>query len=324
MDGDKFDLQANLSFKERRGFAPVFIVRKSDDGRIKSQQAREVLIEARRRLTAQRALNLLLACLAVDNGELFFDLEGALAIPHNRSRLEDLTEDEYKSGLHRNLTTHHLGFAAGMAIKASFSRTLQYAIYKLSLSLQTASIPIMDYHPRYSPRLYGVESDPANHVKLATAITLAYSAIEELQLEVRGSQKKPSRKEDGSWDPDTLADVSKRLALAGIDLTSPIVWTIRGASTRVHKMKRHPKGAPASWTSGPVRDQLVSIPDALSFAGSLRSSATTHKFVRESRSITVYDALNLQHLARRLIMEWVGCWPVTASAKAASSARKMG
>jgi hypothetical protein len=102
-----------------------------------------------------------------------------------------------------------------------------------------------------------------------------------------------------------------RDALKQIELTSPIVWTIRGAPTRVQRMKRHPKGIPASWTSGPVRDQLVSITDALRFAGSLRSSATTHKFVKESRSITVYDAHNLQHLARRLIMERLGYWPIT-------------
>jgi hypothetical protein len=305
-----FDLHANLQFKERRGFPPVFIAVKTDDGEIESQQTREILIEARRRLAAQRALNLLRACHTIDSGDLFDDLDDPLAIPQDPHSPEDLAEGERESGLRRNFSAHHLGFAAGMAIKASYSRTLQYAIYKLFLSLQTVSVPLMNHHPRYSPRLYGVESEPANHVRLANAITLAYSAIEELQLEVRGSREKPARKEDGSWDPDTLADVSKRLTLAGIDLTSPIVWTIRGAPTRVHKMKRHPKGVPASWTSGPVRDQLVSIPDALRFAGSLRSSATTHKFVKESRSITVYDAHNLQHLARRLIMERLGCWPI--------------
>jgi hypothetical protein len=126
LESHSFDLHANLQFKERRGFAPVFIAVKTDDGEIKSQQTREILIEARRRLAAQRALNLLRACHAIDSGDLFDDLDDPLAIPQDPHSPEDLAEGERESGLRRNLSAHHLGFAAGMAIKASYNASVRY------------------------------------------------------------------------------------------------------------------------------------------------------------------------------------------------------
>jgi hypothetical protein len=303
----RFDLQTSLKLKDRRGFSPVFV----DDMRHEPRAAPEILVEAATRSSAQRAVNLLRACLAVVNGDLLTDLDDALAVPCKPGKPEDLSEAEYKSGLHRNIAIHNIGPAAEMAITASSARSFQYAIHKLFLSLQTVSAPIMHYHPHYSPRLYGVEAEPANHVRLANALTLAYSAIEEMQLEVRGSREKPAARPDGSWNPNTLADLRKRLKSAGIDVDEPIIWTIRGAPTRIERMKRHPKGALASWASGVVRDQEVPITDALRFASSIRSGVTTHRFVKESRSITFYDAHNVQHLARRLVMERLGQWNIT-------------
>lgn len=302
----RFDLDRALRFKNRRGFVPPFV----DNLQAEPRQAPEILIEAPNRLTAQRALNLVRACNAIVNGDLLGDLEAVLAIPHDPGRPEGLNKYELDAGFWLNIAAHHLGIAARMAIRASHARSFQYAIHKLFLSLQTASAPVMDFHPRYNPQLYKVESDPANHVKLSNAITLAHSAIEEMQLEVRGSHKKPAVKPDGGWDPERLADLRKRLTAAGVDTAEPIIWSIRGTPTRIQRMKRHPKGTPAVWASGAVRDQEVPLTDALRFASSLRSSVTTHKFVSESQSISLYDAHNVQHLARRLIMERLGCWRV--------------
>ena len=63
-----------------------------------------------------------------------------------------------------------------------------------------------------------------------------------------------------------------------------------------------------SWSRGSVRDVNVRLIDALALASWLRSSTTTHRFTDTARSLTVYDAHNVQALVRRLIMEKFGFW----------------
>ena len=111
-----------------------------DNLQAEPRQAPEILIEAPNRLTAQRALNLFRACNAIVNGDLLGDLEAARAMPHDPGRPEGLNKYELDAGLRLNIAAHHLGIAARMAIRASHARSFQYAIHKLFLSLQTASV----------------------------------------------------------------------------------------------------------------------------------------------------------------------------------------
>jgi hypothetical protein len=82
---------------------------------------------------------------------------------------------------------------------------------KLNLSFQIASTHWMNLHPRGSPKNFRFESDPKVHVALASAVTLAYSAIEELQLEPRSVKNRPVKNADGRWDPSALEDLNARL-----------------------------------------------------------------------------------------------------------------
>jgi hypothetical protein len=172
---------------------------------------------------------------------------------------------------------------------------------------------MMDLHPGQSPRLFGIHTDPIYHVYLANAVTLAYSSIEEMVLEIRAGQKNPSRMPDGTWNPSVKADIEARLRTSGIDISRPHIWTLRGQKTRIEEMRPPPSAGKPSWSRGRVRDVNVHLIDALALASWLRSTTTTHRFSRTARSLTVYDAHNVQSLARRLIMEKFGFWPASAT-----------
>lgn len=62
----------------RRGFGPVFLdlPAAQGKGRIVQRYAPEIMIEARNRTLAQRALNLIRASSAVLNGDMLMDIEG--------------------------------------------------------------------------------------------------------------------------------------------------------------------------------------------------------------------------------------------------------
>jgi hypothetical protein len=147
-----------------------------------------------------------------------------------------------------------------------------------------------------------------NHVIFATAITLAYSSIEELQLEPRGSKENPTTKPDGTWNPKNLAELVMRLKSKKIDGSDPTIWTLRGPPTRIERKGRHLGGEKASWSKGRIRDKRVPIVDALRSASWIRSKITTHRFNEATSRLTFYDVHNVQMLARRLIMQHLGFW----------------
>jgi hypothetical protein len=166
----------------------------------------------------------------------------------------------------------------------------------------------MDLHPSYYAKKFYVVLHPYHHVQMSTAVTLAYSAIEELQLEPRSVANRPVKLSDGSWKPSALADIKGRLKKAKIDVGEALAWTVRNSPTRIEKSRRAPHGTKQSWSRELVRDKAVSIQDALVAASWLRSRCTTHRYAEETRSISMYDVHNVQFLARRLLLENVGLW----------------
>jgi hypothetical protein len=177
------------------------------------------------------------------------------------------------------------------------------------LSYQSCAPPFIDLDPSHSPRLFGIQSDPTYHVYLANSVTLAYSAIEELGLEIRASQKNPSKMPGGTWNPNVKAELERRLQKSGINISGRQVWTLRGPKTRIEKMRPPPSVGKPSWARGNVRDVNIRLIDALALASWLRSWTTTHRFTKTARSLTVYDAHNVQSLARYLILDKLGFWP---------------
>ena len=141
----------------------------------------------------------------------------------------------------------------------------------------------------------------------AHCIISAYSVIEELGLEVRASNQKPSVL-NGKWNPIVLADLENRLKAAGIDLSDTFPWLLRVTRRKIEMKKSLPITKPASWAYGRVRDHEVNITDAIAYASWLRSNVSSHTIKETTRRLTAYDVANVQHLARRLILESIGEW----------------
>ena len=252
--------------------------------------------------------DLIRAAMCLVDGSNTFDPGELLALPHDPVELEGLNEDN----LHRNDRTigkHGILLATQLAAKCSLRNPRRYALLKLNLSFQLASTHWIEFDPSHGPKNFGVESDANIHVALATAATLAYSAIEELQLEPRPINNRNVKNSDGTWDPSALADLNVRLDAVRINIRNLLVWTVRGSDLRIHRSKRAPKGAKQPWARGIVRDTSISVQDALVSASWLRSKCTTHRYGKETASITMFDVHNVQFLARRLILESVGLWP---------------
>jgi hypothetical protein len=110
---------------------------------------------------------------------------------------------------------------------------------------------------------------------MATAIVSAYAAIEELGLTIRASNQNPSRV-NGVWNPKVRSELEQRLTDAGIHLSEPFYWNIRGRRTRI-EIKRAPEITKlARWAiKNVVRDGQMHISDAIAYASFLRSTISS-------------------------------------------------
>ncbi len=292
------------------------------NGAGKTWIAPQIVAEAKSRLAAQRVFQLLTSALTILDGSALFELDDAIVAPRNRNQLEDLSPDDL--GRPQG-TASRDGVVFGCRFSAALSRRkhLSYAAFKLALSYKVASAHWMEFHPRYYPKSFGIVDSLFDHVRMASAITLAYSAIEELQLEPRPMNNKPIKTEAG-WDEAARSNLHTRLCTAGVDIGEKIGWARRGSSTRIHKSKRAAAGAKQPWTKGVVRDRAVAIEDALLEASWLRSKCTAHRFQKATSSISMYDVANVQSLARRLLLESVRLWkPLLELARSNGHAAKL-
>jgi hypothetical protein len=244
-----------------------------------------------------------MAAITIIGGSDTFDFDAAVVVPRDRRRPEDLSPKDIQVAGRHTMSRDNVAFGCRLAAAISRRRFLGYATFKLKLSYQIASAHWMTLHPSYYPKQFGVSKSPSDHVRMASAITLAYSAIEELQLEPRPIDRKPI-KIGSNWDQSALVDLQN----AHVDLSEPIGWSRRGSKTLVHKSNRAADGVKQPWTKGMVRDRAVTIEDALMEASWLRSKCSTHKYQKATRSISMYDVTNVQLLARRLLLESVDLW----------------
>jgi hypothetical protein len=259
----------------------------------------EVMIRAPGVAQARRALNLLVSSMAVLEGSITFCPEPFGIEPREAGTAARTTSFRSMAGLLD---------VCRLANRASKVRNFTYAVHKLALSYRSSSPHVMDLDPGESPRLFRVQADPIYHVYLANAITLAYSAIEEVGLQIRANKDNPSKMPDGTWNPTVKANLEERLRKSRIDISDDQLWTLRGPKTRIEKKRAPPSTGKPRWSRGSVRDVNMRLIDALALASWLRSWTAAHRFDKKARSLTVYDAHNVQSLARRLIMERLGFW----------------
>jgi hypothetical protein len=294
-------------FRRMRKKYSQYSLTQISDGRGLVRIAPQLLLEAPSRIAAQRAFALLQAALAAMDGHAGFEFEDAIVIPADRRNLEDLNEYDVIGASSHIMTRRSVLFASRLAAKLSRGAPLQYAAFKLQLSYRIASAHHTEVSPTYYRKKFGVSQARIDHVTMASAVTLAYSAIEEMQLEPRPLGNRQVKK-DGVWDEEAYRNLRGRLDRAGVRNGEPVNWNVRGTPTRVHKAERAPEGERMSWTKGLVRDRGVSVEDALLAASWLRSKCTTHKFGKATTSISMFDVFNVQSLTRRLLLERTGLW----------------
>lgn len=222
--------------------------------------------------------------------------------------------------------SQNIPLACLIAARVSYRLRFVYALARLALSLEIMSVPTINLDPTHSPNI-PKSVFPEDHIRLAMAITSAYSSIEELGLTIRASSQNPSRI-NGAWNPVVRSHLEDRLKRAGVDLDEEFYWNLRGKRTRI-EMKRKPEITKlASWAvTHIVRDGEMHISDALAQASFLRSHIAAHSLEDKKwlRVLSIYDVSNVQFLARRLLLESLGYWrylkPSTTSKRGGAANR---
>lgn len=249
---------------------------------------------------AQKALDLISGALELVSGGMPLRPERLVA----RTRTEPRLAPGARQLVEQELSTPDISLACAVAAKASRRTRFVYAIAKYSFSLTQQFTHVVDLEP-FRSRHLPVSRFPSDHVRFAQAVVAAYSAIEEVGLEIRASSKNPS-KINGKWNPTVCAELESRLRDAGVDPSETLLWTRRGPPKRTELQGPHAATLPARWAGGLVRDVEMPLIDAIAQASWLRSKAAAHKANRISASLSPYDVANVQHLARLLLLRSVG------------------
>lgn len=267
-------------------------------------RSKEVFILAPSEIVARQVASDVVGAMTLLNGSAPPFIEGWDApVLHNHASTTRLHAG--------TVATDHFPLACRIAVSASNRLRRQYALAKFRLSCGSASFPSVDLDPSHSetiPRWHR----PEDHVRLAVAIVLAYSVLEELGLEIRASERKRSAV-GGGWNPAVKDDLERRLSKCGVDLSSPVVWSVRGGKSRIEAKKpRHLHAASrrTPWARWSIRDRHVEVVDAIAHASFLRSRVSSHRLKPAwVRMLSAYDVSNVQLLARRLFLEALGFWP---------------
>jgi hypothetical protein len=91
------------------------------------------------------------------------------------------------------------------------------------------------------------------------------------------------------------------------------VWSVRGGRSRLEAERPqhlYTTSARTPWTKWDIRDRHVEVVDAIGHASFLRSKVSSHRLKPSwARMLSAYDVANVQHLARRLVLETLDYWP---------------
>lgn len=202
--------------------------------------------------------------------------------------------------------------SVGVAVAANAwsDRRAVYAIHKLAKSYEIEAITPWSAHPRYGQIFEKHSGEFSDHVRSSIAINLAFSAIEELNLQINSSREKPRwLDKEYTWNPPVLTDITSRLEKAGIDLKRTIDWIARGDQTELAIQPTRDRFS-AYGDGQVVRDIELSIPDAIHACSYLRNFVTAHAFGKETPLLGPYEVYNVQQVARFLILSKCGLFNV--------------
>jgi len=269
-------------------------------------KAKEVLIRAPNEIVAQRAANLIHSARLLLEGSASF----SHILPAENAPIWPLgsEKNEWETLKKRMVWTPNVPLACLISARASRKLELVYALAKLRLSFEMCSVPFIELDPHHSENI-PKSPIPEDHVRFCFAIVAAWSCIEELGFEIRASRENPSKLRDGGWNPRIKSNLEERLLKGGVNLKERFYWALRGPRTHIER-KRSPRILEkASWARYSMRDGKIEVIDALDYVSFLRSQVAAHRASKLMlRVLSVYDVVNSQFLARRLLLEKAGFW----------------
>jgi hypothetical protein len=260
----------------------------------------EIVLDAGNVAAASKALHLIIAAVDLLEGPLL----GKMPRPHSAADPEcvndDVADDHPKPTMY--VATTGLWYGCRLAAKASRRKMWQYALAKYHLSQSMYAIHFRDLDPSHAEH-EPLSALPQVHLRLAYAIITAYSVLEDLGVEMRASTQKPSRLPNGQLNPVVRQDVEERLVQAHVNITEPMLWTVRGSRRRLDAKRPIPSRGKYRWSRGWVRDCGVDLVDAIAHVSWLRSTVASHGFKPLLTGLSPYDIVNAQHLARRVLLD---------------------
>jgi hypothetical protein len=217
-----------------RGWAAVLLRPEAHSG---AMQGNQIGIRARSQLAAQKALNKIWSAHGLFGAPKSYE-PWPVVEPAKKSRSSVIDTADLKNVGRIKVLTSAFPLACMVAAKVSQRTDLVYALAKYTLSASIHANDIIDLDPWHSEHM-PLSPFPEDHVRFAYGIVTAYAVIEQLGLEVRASQQRPSMIK-GAWNPVVRTDLEERLRNRGIDIGEQINWNVRGPVRRIER-ERPPK-----------------------------------------------------------------------------------
>jgi len=141
----------------------------------------------------------------------------------------------------------------------------------------------------------------------AQSLFAAFQVLETLDLTVKGASAHRPSVVQNKWDSQLRADLEQRLLDIGIAPDETFSWAVRGPANGLEKKlnERTTASLPASWAAHNIRDQSIPYVDAINRAQWLRSNVSAHRSRGYLPKLNAVDTVNVQHLARSLLMNAV-------------------
>ena len=211
---------------------------------------------------------------------------------------------------------------AGLAARLSRRRKWTQAAYFHLASVYLVNIDSIDLHPGERDASFFHTPYLMHRVWEAQSLFAAFQVVELLDLAVKGARADRPSVVAKKWDPAIREHLEVRLGKIGIEPTQTMSWAVRGKrkGLRPKLLDRTSESRPSRWASGDTKDEDIPFVDAINRAHWLRSSVSAHRTSNYLSKLSPLDALNVQHLARRLLMDAVGFpwWNNRRTAKARS------
>ncbi|MGC8691159.1 MAG: hypothetical protein ACP5SP_06955 [Caldisericum sp.] len=296
----------------REGKSDVTCRIKDSEGNDVEVECKEAIIQTSSIENAIKVLELISAALTLLNAELY-EADRTSILPFSSEERKLMAQEfmlEEKMVGNQIHAIPQVLLACKIACKVSFRRVYYNALLKYQLGNYLYSITPIELDPSHS-LYYKLSPFPSDYVKFAYAIIAFYSVIEELGLEIRASEKKPSFI-NGKWNPVIKKDLEARLKKDGINTQELFSWILRSTPTNIERhLLKSGKLKPvkkSSWARSSVRDSKIKLVDAILLVSNLRSSISSHKFSKLVESLSIYDVSNANYLVRRLLIEKLGFW----------------